>query len=156
MMRQPRQRDAGHHSTECVMTLSTWFGFSGRLGRAKFWLISLMNLVLLMLVMAPVMATGTTASFCILALGLLIIVPSALSAGVRRLHDRDRTGWWVLAFYGTPTLIAALGGQSGNQTVLGLFSLASVALSIWGLVWLGVLRGTAGPNRFGSDPLRGA
>jgi uncharacterized membrane protein YhaH (DUF805 family) len=137
------------------MTLSTWFGFSGRLGRAKFWLISLINLVLLVLVIAPVMATGTTTTFIVLALGLLVIVPSALSAGVRRLHDRDRIGWWVLAFYGTPTVIAMIGGQSGNPAVPGLFSLISVALSIWGLIWLGFLRGTSGSNRFGPDPVEG-
>jgi uncharacterized membrane protein YhaH (DUF805 family) len=136
------------------MTLSTWFDFSGRLGRAKFWTISLSNLVLLVLVMAPAMAAGTSATFTILALSAAVIVPSALSAGVRRLHDRARTGWWILAFYGTPTLIAAIGGKSGHPDVLGLFSLASVVLSVWGLVWLGLLRGTVGPNRFGPDPQR--
>jgi uncharacterized membrane protein YhaH (DUF805 family) len=133
--------------------LSTWFGFSGRLGRARFWLVSLANLMLLVLMMAPAMAQGTTTTFAILALGAAVIIPSALSAGVRRLHDRDRTGWWVLAFYGTPTAIAAIGGQSGHPNLLGLFSLVSVALSIWGLVWLGLLRGTKGPNRFGADPV---
>jgi uncharacterized membrane protein YhaH (DUF805 family) len=95
------------------MTLSTWFDFSGRLGRAKFWTISLSNLVLLVLVMAPAMAAGTSATFTILALS-----------------------------------------ASGHPDVLGLFSLASVVLSVWGLVWLGLLRGTVGPNRFGPDPQR--
>lgn len=135
--------------------LSTWFGFSGRLGRGKFWLISLINLVSLVLVMAPVMGAGSTAAFAVLALGAALIVPSAVSAGVRRLHDRNRSGWWALAFYGTPTLIATLGAQSGHPNLLGLFSLVSVALTIWGLVWLGLLRGTAGTNRFGADPLAG-
>jgi uncharacterized membrane protein YhaH (DUF805 family) len=142
---------------ECVMSsiLSTWFGFSGRLGRGKFWLISLINLVLLVLVMAPVMGVGTTTTFTILALGAAVILPSALSAGVRRLHDRNRSGWWALAFYGTPVVIAAIGARSGHPNLLGLFSLVCVVLQIWGLIWLGILRGTVGPNRFGLDPLRG-
>jgi uncharacterized membrane protein YhaH (DUF805 family) len=116
---------------ECVM-LSTWFAFSGRLGRAKFWGISLINLLLLIVVMAPVMGVGTTTTFTILALGAAVILPSALSAGVRRLHDRDRTGWWALAFYGTPVVIAAIGANSGHPNLLGLFSLVCVVLQIWG------------------------
>ena len=35
--------------------------------------------------------------------------------------------------------------------VLGL---ASLAISIWGLVELGFLRGTVGPNQYGPDPLQ--
>jgi uncharacterized membrane protein YhaH (DUF805 family) len=35
--------------------------------------------------------------------------------------------------------------------VLGL---AAFVVSIWGLVELGFLRGTSGPNRFGPDPLK--
>jgi uncharacterized membrane protein YhaH (DUF805 family) len=139
---------------ECVMTLSTWFAFSGRLGRAKFWLISLVNLHLMILVMAPVMGTGSTTTFAILALGAAVVLPSAVSAGVRRLHDRDRTGWWALAFYGTPIVIATIGARSGHPNLLGLFSLICVMLQVWGLVWLGILRGTVGPNRFGADPLQ--
>jgi uncharacterized membrane protein YhaH (DUF805 family) len=34
-----------------------------------------------------------------------------------------------------------------------IFSLASLAVSLWALVELGFLRGTAGPNRYGPDPL---
>jgi uncharacterized membrane protein YhaH (DUF805 family) len=34
-----------------------------------------------------------------------------------------------------------------------LFSLASLAISIWAFVELGCLRGTAGPNKYGPDPL---
>jgi uncharacterized membrane protein YhaH (DUF805 family) len=41
--------------------------------------------------------------------------------------------------------------------ILGLHlpdSLASLAISIWGLVELGFLRGTVGPNQYGPDPLQ--
>jgi uncharacterized membrane protein YhaH (DUF805 family) len=32
---------------------------------------------------------------------------------------------------------------------------AAFALSIWGLVEIGFLRGTVGPNQYGPDPLEG-
>ena len=59
---------------------------------------------------------------------LATLIPS-ISIGVRRLHDLDRTAWWLLIFL----------------TLIGIFVL---------LVWF-CLRGTQGPNRFGPDPLAG-
>ena len=49
--------------------------------------------------------------------------------GVKRYHDRDKSGWWVLI-----ALIPLIGG-------------------IWYFIEVGCLRGTAGPNRFGPNPL---
>jgi uncharacterized membrane protein YhaH (DUF805 family) len=40
--------------------------------------------------------------------------------------------------------------ETFGSIVLGL---GAFAISIWALVELGFLRGTRGPNRFGSDPL---
>lgn len=55
------------------------------------------------------------------------LIPS-IAIGVRRLHDTDHSGWWLLIVF--IPLVGAL--------VL--------------LYWF-VIRGTAGTNRFGSDPL---
>ncbi|MDT7577550.1 MAG: hypothetical protein QOH17_3883, partial [Pseudonocardiales bacterium] len=57
---------------------------------------------------------------------LAVLLPS-LAVGVRRLHDTDRSGWWLLI-----GLIPIIGG-----IVLLVFF---------------VLEGTRGPNRFGADP----
>nr|MBA2815795.1 Inner membrane protein YhaH [Candidatus Pantoea persica] len=54
-----------------------------------------------------------------------VLLPS-LGVGVRRLHDLDRSGWWLLMM-----LIPLVG-----KLLLIYFC----------------LRGTAGPNRFGPDP----
>ena len=51
-----------------------------------------------------------------------------ITAGIRRLHDRDMSGWWLL---------------------LGLIPLVGSFV----LLVLFVLPGTAGANRFGPDPL---
>ncbi len=60
---------------------------------------------------------------------LVTILPS-LAVAVRRLHDLDRTGWWILL-----ALIPIIGW---------------IILLIWYCS-----RGTVGPNRFGPDPLAG-
>ena len=58
---------------------------------------------------------------------LLALYPS-IAVSVKRCHDRDRSGWFLL---------------------IGLIPL----VNLWVLVELGFLRGTTGENRFGSDPL---
>jgi uncharacterized membrane protein YhaH (DUF805 family) len=48
----------------------------------------------------------------------------------------------------------ALGFAGTAGTVLYyIVEVAGFALTIWGFVEIGLLRGTAGPNKYGSDPL---
>lgn len=56
-------------------------------------------------------------------------IGAAITVGAKRFHDRDRSGWFLLAY-----LIPLIG-------------------QLWVLLELGFLRGTDGPNRFGADPL---
>jgi len=65
----------------------------------------------------------------ILVLLLFPLLFVGIIVQIKRWHDRDKSGWWVLI-----NLIPILGG-------------------FWSLVECGFLRGTQGPNRFGPDPL---
>ena len=80
--------------TEAVSSVfSKYATFSGRARRSEFWWFALFNLI------ASLVASGIDG-----VLGLHIINPlyslatilPALAVGVRRLHDIDRSGWWVL------------------------------------------------------------
>jgi uncharacterized membrane protein YhaH (DUF805 family) len=82
--------------------------------------------------------------------------------GVKRLHDRDRTGWWVLLqgilLVAAVILIAmAIALPEEQKTagfvVAGIVGTAAFAISLWLFIEIGFLRGTHGPNRFGPDPL---
>lgn len=87
---------------------------------------------------------------------LLALVPH-LAVQVRRLHDSDRTGWWVLLPLGTylvTLLVLMIGAASRSVTMMmigGLFSLLSLAGPITLIVFY-CLDGTRGVNRFGPDP----
>jgi uncharacterized membrane protein YhaH (DUF805 family) len=79
---------------------------------------------------------------------------SAFAIGVKRLHDRDRSGWWILLFYVAPSVLGGAGNTTDGALASGILGLAALVFSLWGLVELGFLRGTVGPNRFGLDPLQ--
>jgi uncharacterized membrane protein YhaH (DUF805 family) len=72
---------------------------------------------------------------------IAIIWPS-LALCVKRLHDRDQSGWWVMLFVGDYFLRLI--------PVLGL--LTWFGFRIYWLVNLGILEGTRGPNRYGPSP----
>jgi uncharacterized membrane protein YhaH (DUF805 family) len=109
--------------------------FEGRAARSEYWYWTLF--VLLVAIAADVIDAFAFSSFrsATLELGplglissLALLVPG-LAVSVRRLHDIDRTGRWLLLFF----------------TVVGI-----VLLMVWAC-----FKGTAGPNRFGEDTLAG-
>jgi uncharacterized membrane protein YhaH (DUF805 family) len=64
--------------------------------------------------------------------GLLLfpLLVMAIIVQIKRWHDRDKSGWWVLI-----NLIPCVGG-------------------LWALIECGFLKGTTGPNKYGPDPLQ--
>ena len=81
---------------------------------------------------------------------LWLLLPT-VSVSTRRLHDRDLSGWWQML-----PLAAALPAIAGAVLEAdGLLVLAgsAAALASLGLLVVYALKGTSGPNRFGSDPL---
>ena len=95
-------------------------------------------------------------------LGLLIVFIaftvvswiSAFAVGVKRLHDRDKSGWWILLFYLAPSVLGSIANTSEQPLAGFILGVGSFVISIWALVELGFLRGTVGPNRYGPDPLQ--
>jgi uncharacterized membrane protein YhaH (DUF805 family) len=140
------------------------FGFTGRINRGKYWLAALIYFIL-GLVMATIGYFAEEApAFQILnavvSIGVLI---SSIAVGIKRLHDRDKSGWWLLLFYLVPSLLFGIGAvvffygvdaeAAGGMIGGGIMYVLGIAVLIWAFVELGCLRGTLGPNRFGPDPL---
>jgi uncharacterized membrane protein YhaH (DUF805 family) len=72
---------------------------------------------------------------------------------LKRLHDRNKSGWWIVPFFLAPNLLHKAGDWLGDSYLAGFVMLFMLALSLWGFVEMLCLRGTRGPNRFGPDPL---
>jgi uncharacterized membrane protein YhaH (DUF805 family) len=128
------------------------FTFQGRINRAPYWTAIVIYVVTMLIVatLAFLLALGS-AFFIVLLIVYIPLVVSGVMVGIKRLHDRDRSGWWLAVFYLLPFALNVVSYGLGD---LGfIVSLAGFAVSIWGLVELGFLRGTAGPNRYGPDPL---
>jgi uncharacterized membrane protein YhaH (DUF805 family) len=111
------------------------FSYQGRVRRSHFWL-GLIGAGVVFCVLYGILfsmsgyASGSPNGL-VIALMLavdLVWLYVALAIDVKRCHDRDKSGWFVL---------------------IGLIPIIG---AIWLLVELGFLDGTQGPNRFGPSP----
>lgn len=87
------------------------------------------------------------------ALGTSLFLWIYLATAIKRLHDRDRTGWWMVAFFVVPGLFSQFSDLLPDSNWMLPFGVAACLLWLWGFVEMFVAPGTAGPNRFGPDPL---
>ena len=135
------------------------FTFDGRVNRGKYWLVVL---VLFLLYIAAGIVFGIFYSLAGETVGMVLgglVVLAALivglwggvAIGIKRLHDREKSGWWLLLFWFLPAILSGAGSALGGIGMV--LSLASLAISIWAIVELGCLKGTTGPNMYGPDPL---
>ena len=137
------------------------FGASGRINRAKYWRSLLIFCGAGLLVGVILLtAAGIAAPLFILMLAIVFIpwLLWGIAFHTERLHDRGKSAWWLLVFYAAPGVLGQLakGAWFAGAAGTGLhcvLALAGVALSIWGFVEIGCLRGNAGPNKYGSNPL---
>lgn len=140
------------------------FSFSGRINRKPFWLVTLLLFVIMVVVLIAVFAiwggafiSGNLSGLGVLAVLLLIVyIPLlwiSLALGAKRLHDRNKSAWWLVVFWLVPGVLQGIGEQIGTAGIA--LMVGAIAISIWGLVELGFLRGTTGPNQYGPDPLEG-
>jgi uncharacterized membrane protein YhaH (DUF805 family) len=104
------------------------FGLQGRIPRRTFWLWGVLGVVIGASVLLELLLgiAGVDEELRSGLASLLLLWPT-IAISVKRWHDRDKSGWWVL------------------------INLIPVAGVIWSLVENGFLRGSVGPNRFGDD-----
>lgn len=74
--------------------------FNGRAGRPEFWYFVLFNFVIGVVLSIVDRAVGTTAgssgSGLFYGLYALAVLLPNIGVGIRRMHDINRSGWWVL------------------------------------------------------------
>jgi len=136
-----------------------FFNFSGRINRAKYWVAMLIYSAIYIVLAIVGYATDNSAIYqAINGMLNIVIFISSLAVGVKRLHDRNKSGWYLVLFYIVPGILITAGivvGTFMDDSILlaSILGLAAVAIGVWAFVELGCLRGTIGSNRYGPDPL---
>ena len=81
-----------------LKALRQYSDFSGRARRAEYWMFTLVNVIISVLLTIIDAGFGLSlGGFGLLSglFALAVLLPS-LAVGARRLHDIGRTGWWQL------------------------------------------------------------
>jgi uncharacterized membrane protein YhaH (DUF805 family) len=120
-------------TTAVRSVLSYYVGFEGRARRAEYWWFALFSALVGIAASILDLALGTdfdgsfaSSGLVSLIANLALLLPS-LAVAMRRLHDTDRSGWWIL---------------------IGLIPLIGVIV----LLVFFVQDGTPGQNRFVPSP----
>ncbi|MXO74251.1 DUF805 domain-containing protein [Altererythrobacter aerius] len=138
-----------------ILPFKRYAEFSGRSRRMEYWMFTLLNAIVMTVLIVFALGAGGAAGvleadasgdpaaglmalfggmgLLIVVYGLAILIPS-IAVTVRRLHDRDMSGWWYL-----------------GAIVGGMIPYVGFLVSIAFLVLM-ALPGTPGPNRYGPDP----
>jgi uncharacterized membrane protein YhaH (DUF805 family) len=133
--------------------------FNGRINRAKYWIAVLVYAAIYFVVgVAAFLADQSTAVQAISAAVTVVLMISGIGVAIKRLHDRNKSGWTVLLFTVAPMILFAAGFvigtmSTGSDFVATALWLVAFTIGIWGFVELGCLRGTIGQNKYGPDPL---
>jgi uncharacterized membrane protein YhaH (DUF805 family) len=64
---------------------------------------------------------------------------------IKRLHDRNKSGWWIVPFFIAPLLLHGLSDWLDNPTFALVVNALAFGLGLWCFVELLCLRGTSGP-----------
>ena len=87
------------------------------------------------------------------ALGTSLFLWIYLATAIKRLHDRDRSGWWIVPFFVMPGLFSQFSDLLPDSNWVLAIVLVMQISWLWGLVEMFCLHGSLGSNRFGPDPL---
>jgi len=152
-----------------ILPFKRYFEFSGRSSRSELWwffLLTTLSGFLLQMISVATFDPWSYSSYrfidvIILLWTLFTFIPQ-ISVQVRRLHDLNRTGLWLLLFYGLYLIgvmillfgvfLAGMGEFGGFGLMLVLCLVILIGTPIWQIVWY-CLSPVDQDNRFGPNPL---
>ncbi len=122
--------------------------FKGRIGRARFWgLTGICILAFIAAFYAVVVTANQTsrapanvpATIAAIA-GVFVFVAACVAVfvvGIWRLHDRGKSGFWIILYYATPFILVLLAIDPEGQRIM--LDCIALAISIWAIIDLGIL-----------------
>ncbi|NCO70112.1 MULTISPECIES: DUF805 domain-containing protein [Shewanella] len=86
-----------------LKVLKQYFDFSGRARRKEYWMFALISMIISIVLTLLDMGVGLYSELYGAGLlssiySLAIVIPS-IAVSVRRLHDTDHSGWWLLLMF---------------------------------------------------------
>jgi uncharacterized membrane protein YhaH (DUF805 family) len=130
------------------MTLQQWcFSYRGRLGRRDFWIWQ--TVWLLIMIALFTLAGNDLLDTQMAAFGVVCLLWPASAVLVKRLHDRNKRGYWAFLLVAAWILLAGNWSVIGAGWQLGLGRFIPTLILIAMLVELGLFSGSAGENRYG-------
>jgi uncharacterized membrane protein YhaH (DUF805 family) len=143
------------------------FSFKGRINRARYLVVQLPLLTfwLILWLKFPLHFSSQWEALHWVVAITMIWINAATT--VKRLHDRNRSGWWAVAIFVVNRLSYVYYGlffglyfgvdiSVAKELLLVMLAVALSLLQTWVIIELFFLMGTDGPNRFGPDPTRTA
>jgi uncharacterized membrane protein YhaH (DUF805 family) len=157
-----------------------YFSPSGRISRSQYWLRFMLPYFGITFGLEILAAIGGANSVFAGVIGIILMIFSLVAVWpsiamlVKRIHDRNKSGWLCLALYIPVILfsitlavwivtfvVAIASGKSEAAAsvgalgaIVGILGVVTAGIGIWFFVEFGCLRGTIGDNRFGPDPVR--
>jgi uncharacterized membrane protein YhaH (DUF805 family) len=124
----------------------------GRIGRQQYWL----GMLGVALAIGALIGIIWTTRQLLPAIPLIVFIAvSVYVLAIKRLHDRNKSGWWTLVFLWAPGVTDRLADKVVEESATWwILVLIGSVLTIWSLVELGFRRGTDGENDYGPDPLK--
>ena len=136
--------------------------FTGRARRKEFWWFVLLTWLISLSAAGVDHLLGLKIGVVGLACLLGMLLPQT-AVTVRRLHDTNRSGWWLLLplVPALPAMIfiirSAAEKQIGQPSAVTIIGIVVSTIAYWAVAILLVFwfcrRGTIGENRFGPDPI---
>lgn len=142
-----------------LLAFRNYVNFSDRARRKEYWMFTLVNAFILfplevtiqiLIRWAPAQRTLIVGLLVLMLIYALVVFLPSLSLVVRRLHDQNRSGIWMLLWVIPAVCMMTLNSISSVSTRLVLL-LVALVLSIW-MLMLMWNDGTCGFNQYGADP----
>lgn len=161
------------------------FGFRGRINRRQFWIFYITGLVILaglglgllftehrlaghsatnfITVTAALKSSSLTDKILLVGFfaAIAVFLYALLAQVVKRLHDRDKSAWWLVLYFGGPLAIFTasnrifepMSGTTINQQI-GMITMIALAwlIGVWYVIEVMFLPGTPDENMFGQIP----
>ncbi|OLQ92548.1 hypothetical protein BIY21_11720 [Vibrio ponticus] len=134
------------------------FSFQGRIGRKVYWTWNIFYYLLIVGFGIGLNALFPALAHLILPVFLIVVLIPDLAITAKRWHDRGKSSWWLLL--NIPLIIGRMAVPAADpgvpvetSTLQMLISLAALVCGAWILIECGFLKGQAGENQFGREPV---